>query len=187
MKTGLGVWRLPGRQGNQKTNRGETMQGIRRPEMSSDQLARKLKKEAKRALMLNPPEASSPEKLRREIDRLANNEMRRGLTKWVSTAKRQARAMERIQKKAWKERDKALAAVERLKPTLAAYPNDGEILGKMRTAKREVREQYKRYGLAGQAKANWHTHRMKIEGILNWGLKEKGKSFAGLFIEQGRR
>lgn len=162
------------------------MKDIRRPTIGSEQLARQLLEEAKRELRLNPPAADSPGKLRREVDRLANDEMRRGLTKWVSTARRQARAMERIQKRAWKDRDKALAEVERLKPTLAAYPNDGEIRMQMKKARNEEKFQYRRYGLSGQAKSNWLDYGAQLEGILHNGLKEKGMSIAGLFVEQGR-
>lgn len=158
------------------------MRDIRRPEMSSDMLARKLREEAKRALMLKPPHADGPADLRREIDRQATNAMRRGLTRWVSQARKQAQAMERIQKRAWKDREKALAEIEKIKPSMAAYPNDGEIRGAMKKAKNEARAQYRRFGLAGQAKANWRDWGAQIEAILYNGLKEKGMSILGVVV-----
>ncbi len=94
--------------------------------------------------------------------------------------------MARIQKKYWREYEKAKDEIEKIKPSVAAFPQDEEIRQKLRHAKKAEREAYRLYGRAGQAAINWKDWAAQIEGILHRGLPEKGMSIVGVFWGKGR-
>ncbi len=106
-----------------------------------------------RALGGELPEGS--ESIRRTVEVKSAELLRGEVRREIAGSLRMGKEMEKLEKRTRKQISKAQANLAKAERLAGAYPDNDQLQGRLRGARRELRELHVRAGRAGQASAEW--------------------------------